>query len=335
MRDAIRWPLVDLGRGRYDFSSLEPMVHAARRHGIEVIWDLFHYGYPVGVELLSDAFAERFADYCAACARFLRSRQPGGTLWFTPVNEPSFFSWAGGHDAQFAPHLRGQDYALKIALVRAAIRGIDAIRAEVRDVRFLNADPLCRVVPPDDRPESLAAARHFNEVGVYEAWDMLCGRLLPELGGSRAHLDVVGINYYWTCQWEQGQHNSFLAANDARRLGLPQLVRQVWDRYGGDLMISETMHWGDQRPGWMLELGDDIEQILGDGVPLAGVCLYPILSMQNWHAPRDWTSMGLWDLDCHNGMCRVLHQPMLERFLQVQRRLQPWLQERQASVARA
>ena len=46
VREIVRWPLVDRG-GRYDFSSRRPLRDAARRkQGIEVIWDLFHYGYP-------------------------------------------------------------------------------------------------------------------------------------------------------------------------------------------------------------------------------------------------------------------------------------------------
>jgi len=69
-RETVRWPLVDRG-GRYDFSSLAPFVEAARRSRVEVIWDLFHYGYPCDVDLWSDRFPERFADYCAAVARYI------------------------------------------------------------------------------------------------------------------------------------------------------------------------------------------------------------------------------------------------------------------------
>ena len=87
-------------------------------------------------------------------------------------------------------------HEFKVALVRAAIAGIDAILDKVPDARFLNADPLCRVAQGDGRRTSLRAARVFNEVRVFESWDMLCGRTRPELGGSRAHLDVVGVNYY-------------------------------------------------------------------------------------------------------------------------------------------
>lgn len=93
MRDGIRWPLVDKGRGFFDFSSVEPLVRAARKYRIEVVWDLFHFGYPAGLDLLSPAFAHRFAEYCAACARYLRDRLRG-TLWFTrSTSRHTFHGW--------------------------------------------------------------------------------------------------------------------------------------------------------------------------------------------------------------------------------------------------
>src|SRR5215208_4762878 len=52
-RETVRWPLVDLGRGRYDFTSVAPFVEAAKRAHVDIIWDLFHYGYPRDVDLLS------------------------------------------------------------------------------------------------------------------------------------------------------------------------------------------------------------------------------------------------------------------------------------------
>lgn len=319
-RDAIRWPLVDLGQGRYDFSSVQPLVRASRRQGISVIWDLFHYGYPPGLDLFSEAFPERFADYCAACARYLRS-QLVHPLWFTPINEPSFFSWAAGHDAQFAPHLRERSAELKIALARAAIRAVDAIRAQAPSARFVHADPVCRVAPSDDSAQSLEEVRRFNDEVVFETWDMICGRLRPELGGSRAHLDVVGINHYWTCQWAHGQSGTWLEDGDPRRVPLREIVRDVWQRYGGELMVAETSHLGDHRARYLREIGEDIAILLSEGVPLRGVCLYPILGMWEWHAPERWLPMGMWDIDQANGMRRTLHAPMRDALLEVQERL--------------
>jgi hypothetical protein len=91
-REAIRWPVVDQN-GRYDFTTVEPFVRAAEKYNIDVIWDLFHYGYPEGLDLFSDEFPRRFADYCHAAAEYI-CRNHRGPCYFTPVNEPSFFSWA-------------------------------------------------------------------------------------------------------------------------------------------------------------------------------------------------------------------------------------------------
>ena len=160
-REAIRWPLVDRGRGRYDFSSAAPFIEASRKHRIEVIWDLFHYGFPDDLDLFSEEFPRRFADYCTAAAEYICSQQ-SGTCYFTPVNEPSFYSWAGGTVGRFAPHCVGKGVELKRALIRAAIQGINAIRAVVPGARMVNVDPLCHVVPPADKPELAGQAAWFN-----------------------------------------------------------------------------------------------------------------------------------------------------------------------------
>ena len=316
-RETVRWPLVDRG-GRYDFSSLQPFVRAARANGVEVIWDLFHYGYPRDVDLWGDVFPERFADYCYAVARYL-GRESDGPLYLTPVNEPSFMAYAGGEKGLFAPYGQGRGWELKVALVRAAIAGIDAIRLAHPGARIVNVDPLCRVACPDGSPDLAEEARDFNERLVFQAWDMLCGRLLPELGGSRDHLDIIGINYYWTNQWEwriplvNGQVPP-LADDDPRRERLSRLVHCVWDRYGGELMITETSHIGDMRGVWLNEVARECEALLNGGVPLRGVCIYPILGMPEWHDPEIWTPMGLWDPVCHREPCgdRLVCQPMLD-----------------------
>ena len=310
-REAIRWPLVDRG-GKYDFSTVRPFLAASRRHGIEVIWDLFHYGYPAELSPFGDEFVRRFEDYCHAVARFVRAHQDG-VCYFTPVNEPSFLAWAGGEVARFSPHCRGRGPELKIALVRAAIAGINAIRAAVPDARIVNVDPLCRVVAPADHFDPHAHANDFNQRAVFEAWDMICGRTLPELGGSREHLDIIGVNYYWTNQWEIGREESPLPADDPRRMHLADLLRGVWQRYGGELLLTETAHVGDTRPAWLQSTARECEKLLDEGVPLRGACLYPILGMPEWHEPDVWTRMGLWDLIPRDGILhREIFPPMLE-----------------------
>jgi beta-glucosidase/6-phospho-beta-glucosidase/beta-galactosidase len=317
-REAIRWPVVDQGT-HYDFSSVAPFVAASRKYGIEVIWDLFHYGYPSHIDLFSESFPQRFADYCYEAAKFICAETPG-TCYFTPVNEPSFFSWAAGDVGRFAPHCRGRSFELKVALCRAAIQAINAIRTAVPASRIVNVDPLCHVVPPAERPELAEDARGFNQHAVFQSWDILAGRLLPELGGSREHLDIVGINYYWTNQWELGKDEHPLAPDDPRRVSLRTLIRNVWHRYGGDLLITETAHIDDMRPVWLEYVAQESEGLLEEGIPLRGVCLYPILGMPEWHEQHVWTTMGLWDIVHEpSRLYREVCQPMLDALRHAQR----------------
>jgi beta-glucosidase/6-phospho-beta-glucosidase/beta-galactosidase len=298
-----------------------PFVKAASKHKMEIIWDLFHYGYPEDLDVFGEEFRKRFAAYCYAIARFLL-RHHEGPYYFTPVNEPSYFSWAAGDKRRFAPHCKGKAGDLKIAMALAGIRGINAIREVIPEARMVNVDPVCRVVPPADRPELAAETERYNQFAVFESWDLLCGKAMPELGGSRAHLDIVGMNYYWTNQWELGRDEHPLASHDPRLAPLRDLVRGVWQRYGGDLLITETGHVDDMRGPWLDYVAQETQAMLDEGIPLRGICLYPILGMPEWHFRHQWTPMGLWDLQHHTvKLERKIHQPMLEALRRTQKLL--------------
>ncbi len=321
-RDAIRWTLVDRG-GQYDFSTVLPLIAAGRKHGIEIIYDLFHFGYPHDVDLFADEFIRRFADYCCAAARFVRAHSDG-ECYFTPINEPSYFSWAAGEVGRFAPHAQGRGFELKVQLARAVIAGINAIRSAVPNAHIVNVDSLCRVVPPQNNPELVRICDDFNSNAVFQSFDMLSGRMLPALGGSPSHLDIVGVNYYWTNQWEMNRTGVPLRDDDPRRWSLSQLVRVVWERYRTDILISETSHVGEMRAPWMRELTRETQTLLAADVPLRGICLYPILGMPEWHAQQQWTRMGLWDLapNQSGALAREPYRPMLDALRESQRSLE-------------
>jgi beta-glucosidase/6-phospho-beta-glucosidase/beta-galactosidase len=304
VREGIRWPLVDHS-GHYDFSSLHRTMEAANKHGLQVIHDLFHFGYPADLDPFSEDFVKRFEDYCFAAAKEAR-RLTNGNCYFTPINEPSYFSWAGGEVGLFAPHIHGRGFELKVNLAKAAIRGINAIFGECQDARIVNADALCRVVTPNGKHDFSEEVEFFNGTAVFQASDIIAGRIMPELGGSSRHLDIVGINYYWTNQWEFGNDNNPLAEDDPRRWSFSQLIKSVYDRYHCDLIVTETSHKESMREVWLRELVSESEILLKSGVPLQGVCIYPVLGMPEWHEPEQWTQMGLWDLvPNHNSLLRV------------------------------
>src|SRR5205823_7401984 len=135
-----------------------------------------------------------------AAAEAIRAETSGQT-WYTPINEISYFAFAGGEIGYMAPFAVHRGAELKRNLVRAAIAGANAIWEVDPDARMVSVEPLIRVHPPPGRPDLQAEADHFNGVVVYEAFEMLCGRLEPELGGTRRHLGIVGLNYYSGNQW--------------------------------------------------------------------------------------------------------------------------------------
>src|SRR5437763_1697575 len=70
-REGIRWHLVEAVAGRYDFSSVLPIVRAAKATGTQVIWDLCHFGWPDHINILKPEFVWRLAEYGAAFAEWL------------------------------------------------------------------------------------------------------------------------------------------------------------------------------------------------------------------------------------------------------------------------
>jgi len=318
VREAVRWPVVDR-KGHYDFSPLVPFLDAARTHGIDVIWDLFRDGYPDDLDPFQPAFIHRFASYCAATARFVQARSEG-TCWFTPIDQPSWFAWAGAEVGRCAPHRTGDGRDLKVILARATIAGINAIRSVCPGARIVNVDPLCHVVPPMGTFDRYEECEAFNHGAVFEAWDLLSGRLMPELGGTREHLDVIGITYSWAGQWEIGSPERPLAIDDSRRVPLRQLVRRAWERYGGEVVITGISHLDDLEPASLAGVERECSAILAEGIPLRGVCLSPSLGWPGEHVLARAGAPALTEvIESADPRCRTLCQPMLDALRSAQR----------------
>ena len=70
-RDGFRWHLIEATPGAYDFSSAIPMLEAARVTRMQVIWDLWHYGWPDHLDIFSAAFVDHFAAFAREAAKYL------------------------------------------------------------------------------------------------------------------------------------------------------------------------------------------------------------------------------------------------------------------------
>jgi hypothetical protein len=310
-RDAVRWHLVDQGKGTYDFSSFTPMLEAAIHQGIQVIWDLCHYGWPDDIDLLSPAFIDRFAHFSGAIARHVREHSDE-VPFYSPINEISFFCWGAARGFMF-PYLAGRDNDIKRQLIRACVASVEAIRLVDRRARFVYPEPTIHVVAPPGRPDFQRNANAHVQ-SQYEAWDMVGGWLSPELGGRPDYLDILGSNFYATNEWR--------TENDARIpwdsippdpqwRPLHLLLEDLWIRYQRPFFLAETSHIGEGRGKWISEVAREVYLARQNDIPVEGICLYPVVDRYDWGNAEHWHHSGLWDLrrNPSGALERVLNRP--------------------------
>ncbi len=322
VREGARWHLIETSRG-YDFSTLKPTLEAARRHRIQVIWALCHYGWPDDLDILGGGFVDRFARYCGAAARFI-TEHSDGVRFYTPINEISFLSWAAGEKAYIHPHREDAGRTIKHQLVRAAIAGMEAIWAVDPAARMMHTEPLIHVVTPKGRTD-LARAAADQRAAQFEAWDMLSGAMEPQLGGHSRYLDLVGVNYYHANQWEHPDVRLRWedTPRDPRWIPFSSLLAEVYYRYWRPVVVSETSHFGEGRGRWIAEVADEVARAREAGVSVEGLCIYPIIDRPDWEDPDHWHNSGLWDVRRHEDgrLERVLSPDYAEALRQAQARI--------------
>ncbi len=310
VRDGVRWPLIEKTPGVYDFSSLEPMAAAAQRQGIQVIWTLCHYGWPDDLDVFSPEFISRFAAFSKAVALFLNQFNDG-VPFFTPVNEISYFCWVGGEVGTVHPYARGRGYEMKLQLVRAGMACMDAIWEVHPESRFVHVEPLINVAIPRDQLHQREAAK-ANHESQFEVFDIMAGLLHPEFGGAAKYLDLIGSNFYFDNQWYHGA--GYIPWNeetpDQDWVPLHHLIEKIYARYRRPIIISETSHYGGNRPAWMRMIIHEVQKVLAQNIPLMGVCIYPIIDRSDWENDDHWHNSGLWDysMGTDGGHLRVLAQ---------------------------
>jgi beta-glucosidase/6-phospho-beta-glucosidase/beta-galactosidase len=311
-RDGLRWHLIETSPGRYDWSSVRPMLKAARATGTQIVWDLCHYGWPDDLDIFSAAFVRRFAGFARAAAQVI-ARDSDRVPFFCPINEMSFFAWAGGEVARFNPCAVGRGGELKRQLVRATIAAIDAVREVAPDARFITAEPLIHVVSGTLDVEQSYAAESYR-LAQYEAVDLLTGRAEPGLGGAPHYLDILGVNFYPDNQWYFGGPTIPLGHHAYRPLS--EMLAEAHARYRRPVLIAETGSEGVGRASWLHHVCEEVGEAAAAGVPVVGICLYPILDYPGWENGRACQVGLLTDADAqgrrheHPRFARELHRQM-------------------------
>ena len=298
-RDGIRWHLIEREPFRYDFSSLDSQIAAAKKTGIEIIWDYFHYGYPDDIDIFSPEFEERFAAFSGALTKYLVENLGSGVA-VCPVNEISFYSWIAGDKGLFHPCTRGRGNELKKILIHAARCSVERIREIDPKARITFTDPAIHVVPKDKTPGAKRAAESYRKA-QFQAYDALAATAEFE------PMDLLGLNYYFHNQWRHPSRRKIPRGHKEYR-PFSEILREFFDRYERPILIAETGIEDEERPDWFHYICDQVLTAMASGVPILGICLYPICNHPGWADDRHCHN-GLWDYADGSGH-REAYQPL-------------------------
>lgn len=319
VREGICWSRVEQSPYRYDFSDVLTRLKCAEEKNIQIVWDLCHFGYPDDLTPLHPMFARRFTSMCCAFISFYRTHYPDGGIIVTPVNEVSFISWLGGEVRGTLPYCTNQGWEVKYGLMKAYIEAVAAMKEMDQQIMILSTEPLINIAPADESVEP-ELCRMKNEE-QFQVLDMLTGRICPELGGNESFLDVIGINYYANNQWTYPQQEFICwKTKDCERGWKPlhELITYVHDRYNRPFIIAETSYPEDERPQWYEYMTVEMQDIVATGLPLLGVCIYPVIDRPDWDHTDRWHHSGIWDVYDLNTLKRRVHQPTFEAILKMQ-----------------
>jgi beta-glucosidase/6-phospho-beta-glucosidase/beta-galactosidase len=281
VRDGLRWHLIEKSPGKYDWSSWLPALDAAEQAGLQVIWDLFHYGSPDHLDQAADDFPERFTDFALA-ALDVQQSVSGPPPLVCPLNEINFLSWAVevGYFPPVGPKKTGW---LKRQLVRTAISAARAIHDRWPDATIVWAEPLVHVAPRSHRRAEVRAAEQYRQ-GQFEAYDWITGRAEPELGGDPSLVDLVGLNFYPHNQWYLEGPTIPMGHHEYRPLA--DMLVEVAERYGKPIFLSETGAEGSGRASWLHYVCNQVRDAMERGADLRGICWYPITAYPGWDNSR-------------------------------------------------
>jgi hypothetical protein len=298
VRDGLRWHLIETAPARYNWSSWRPMVRAARSSGVRVIWDLFHYGWPDHLDIGSPDIVDAFARFCAEAVR-VHVEETGEAPLVCPVNEISFFTWAV-QNRYFPPVGDRGAHWVKRQLTRCALRAVDAMRAVDPGCRFVWAEPLVHVAPPE--PFLSRKAEKHRQL-QFQAYDLLLGLREPDLGGGPHAVDAIGLNFYPHNQWYWRKGPTIPMGHHEYR-PLADMLREVAERYQRPIFIAETGAEGSGRSAWLHYVCDEVLQAKTLGADIRGICLYPITAYPGWDNERH-CDVGLFSSVLSNGERRL------------------------------
>jgi len=319
LRYPVLWERIAPDRpDRCDWKWTDERLARIRDLGLRPILGLVHHGSgPRYTSLADPGFARGLGEFAARVAE----RYPWAED-YTPVNEPLTTARFSGLYGHWYPH--GRDSGLFLRLLLNELEGTRQAMAAIRAVnpaaRLIQTDDLGYVWATP----SLQYQADFENERRWLGWDLLTGRVGPDHAlweyllhhgveegqlerwqASPCPPDLIGINHYLSSErfldsrmdgyeeWCRGGNGRDRYADvEAHRVvidgcaGPETLLREVWQRYGLPLAITEV-HNGctrDEQMRWFAEVWDAVTQVKGEGADIRAVTAWSLLGATDWNS---------------------------------------------------
>lgn len=322
-RYGMPWRETETAPGVFDWTLWDRALDACRRHALDPVIDLCHFGLPDHYDGFCDGrWVDGFIRYVGA---FLaRYRQP---RWFTPVNEPgitAMFSALFGmwNDRRAST----DDYFIALGnIVLANLEALARIRAD-RDGWWIGSEGFgCELADPDDEA-GIRAATESRDL-QQAVWDLHLG-IAPRGVAARltevvadpvqARIDalvgvvpsdriVAGHDIYPVSVAAHGTRAE-RPLSIADRVGAYEAESAAWfERYRVPFWVSETSNLGlpvDRGSEWLAALTASLDTLAGRGLPVRGICWYSRGDQYDWDTALTVpigtvTEVGLFDAQRH------------------------------------
>ncbi|HVF44608.1 MAG TPA: family 1 glycosylhydrolase [Pyrinomonadaceae bacterium] len=304
------------GPARADWAWADARLSRLRELEIRPVVGLVHHGSgPHDTSLVDAKFPEKLAAY----ARAVAERYP----WvesYTPVNEPLTTARFSGLYGHWYPHGRSKETFARalVTQLRAVILSMKAVREVNPSARLIQTEDLGKTFST----RALKAQADFENERRWLTFDLLCGRLgrrhpmwdfLAGAGVRESELewflqnpcppDVIGVNHYLTSErflderlerYPPHTHggNGLQAYADVEAVraraegcaGPRALLREVWERYGLPLAVTEA-HLGctrEEQLRWFAEVWEAARSLREEGADVRAVTAWALLGSFDW-----------------------------------------------------
>ncbi len=265
VRDAARWYITHPAPHTFDWTWLDQVVAAAEHARLTLYLDLWHYGYPDWMDILSPDAPAHFAEF----AREIAVRYPQLTHWCI-ANEPSLMVEMAGRLGKWRPFLRRQHNAtlLRRQICRMIIAASQAV---------LEVQPDALLILPEPWHSTLKRSEDYQAAVI----DTVIGRRDPELGGDPRYVNVIGLNHY----------------RDSTLPPFHQLALNARKRYPEfPLWLTETSGppRGWQQAEWFWWMLAETRLANAEGAGISVFTWAPTISMYDWVDETKHLANGLW-----------------------------------------